>query len=64
MLADMQTNKPVLERAFELAGAGKCQTINDIIQALKTEGYSPGQIEGPSLKKQLRDLMKLAVPND
>jgi hypothetical protein len=45
-----------MERAFELARGGTCRTMDDLIRALKAEGYSGADmhLSGPSLKKQLR----------
>lgn len=50
-----------LERAFELARSGKCRTVDDIRRALHSEGYVTAQIQGPLLRKQLRDLISGAV---
>lgn len=49
-----------LERAFQLARSGKCHSIADIRHGLRAEGYDERQIEGPSLSRQLRELMKAA----
>jgi hypothetical protein len=49
-----------LERAFQLAKSGKCASLSELIQQLKSEGYSTAQISGPALSKQLRALMKSA----
>lgn len=45
-----------LERAFELARTGDYVGIAEIRAQLKVEGYSLGQLEGPSLMRQLREL--------
>src|SRR5271166_5006751 len=50
----------VLERAFELARSGQPRRTQDIIAALRREGYSTEQIEGPLLKRQLLNLIKAA----
>ena len=39
-------NLIALERAFELANSGSCESVADIKKALKTEGYSDQQITG------------------
>ena len=57
----MDANKTTIERAFDLAGSGTCLTLNDIVSHLKSEGYAMGQIEGPSLNKQLRELIEKAL---
>ena len=57
----MDTNKTTLERAFDLARSGTCLTTNDIVSKLKLEGYAIGQIEGPSLNKQLKELIEKAT---
>ncbi len=53
----MEANKTSLERAFELARSGKYQTMTEISRELQSEGYSIITFDGPSLKKQLKDLM-------
>ena len=51
------TSRPTtLERAFELARTGDYLGIAEIRAQLKAEGYSLGQLEGPSLMRQLREL--------
>ncbi len=51
-------NRPTaLERAFELARSGECATISEVRKRLSDEGHSAQQIEGPSLVRQLRDLI-------
>jgi hypothetical protein len=45
-----------LERAFTLARSGLCADVADLRKRLKAEGYSPEQLTGPQLIKQLRDL--------
>ena len=47
-----------LERAFELAGSGRCATVADIKRKLREEGYMDDQIEGPQLFGQLNSIMK------
>jgi hypothetical protein len=47
-------------RAFELARAGTCRSVEDIKRQLRTEGYSsiPEHLSGPAIKKQLSSLLK------
>ena len=45
-----------LERAFDLARSGKYAGVSELRQQLKIEGYSPEQLSGPALLRQLRDL--------
>ena len=53
-------NKTSLERAFELAKSGKFETIGDLRNALGREGYNAGQVDGPALRTQLRELILAA----
>ena len=45
-----------LERAFELARSGEYDGPGDIREQLKRERFSVSQLEGPSLRRQLREL--------
>lgn len=56
----MAENKTTIERAFELARSGECARIGDIVRHLSREGYDIRQIHGSALRKQLRDLIKVA----
>jgi hypothetical protein len=49
-------------RAFELARSGRCQSISEIHQQLKAEGYDKvaEHFSSGALKKQLNALMKPA----
>ena len=47
-----------MERAFQLAEASPCTTVEDIKNRLRAEGYSADQIEGRTLKRQLSAIMK------
>jgi uncharacterized protein with gpF-like domain len=47
-----------LERAFDLAREGKCNTVADIVRKLNAEGYSGSQVEGAMLRKQLSNILK------
>jgi hypothetical protein len=52
-------NRPTaLERAFELARTGKLTSLGELRTKLKDERYLAGDLEGPSLIKQLRALIK------
>jgi hypothetical protein len=50
--------KPILERAFELARSGEFSRVKDLEKALSREGYAKGDphIHSPSVRKQLRFL--------
>ena len=50
----MDPNSSAVERAFQLAKAGQCATIRDIMRKLKIEGYSVEQLVGSSFIKQLK----------
>lgn len=49
----------ILERAFELAKSGNCQTIGDITGHLKRENYTAVEhhLAGQAIRKQLRALI-------
>jgi hypothetical protein len=51
----MIQGKTTLERAFEIASAGKVTSISEIQHMLRVEGYDPAHITraGPLLKRQL-----------
>lgn len=57
----MQFRPTSLERAFELARGGRHPSVSDILKQLKAEGLSVAQIEGESLRRQLRELCKAAA---
>jgi len=48
--------RPILERAFELARTGQFLTVKDLEKALAGEGYSKAdpQLQSPSLRRQLK----------
>ena len=48
-----------VERAFEIARAGKVRTIRDIRDQLNREGFeaAAGHLNGTTLQKQLRGLI-------
>jgi len=52
----------ILERAFELAKAGDCTSIDDIRRRLKSEQYSQvdAHLAGSTVRRQLLDLCKEA----
>lgn len=51
------TNRPTsLERAFQLAKGGQFSGLGGVTEQLKAEGFGLSQIEGASLKRQLRAL--------
>jgi hypothetical protein len=50
-----------VERAFELARSGECESVNAVRKRLKDEGVSAAQIFGPSLSRQLRELCVLSM---
>lgn len=56
----MQYNLTALERAFELANSGGCESVAEIKKALRNEGYSDQQITGRTLGKQLTELIRRA----
>ena len=60
MLSGTSHRPTALERPFELAQSGRARGIEDLVRMLKHEGYSTGQIQGPSLRRQLSDLIKAA----
>jgi hypothetical protein len=60
MIVAMDTDKTAMERAFDLARSGTCVNVRDIVRHLNAEGYIGAQIEGPSLRKQLKELVEKA----
>jgi len=66
MLERMTHKATVMERAFELARSGQERGTSEIVARLKREGYETGQIQGPTLIRQLSTLNKAArtiLPN-
>lgn len=57
----MQFRPTAIERAFQLARAGDHPSVSDILKQLKAEGLSVAQIEGESLRRQLRELCKASA---
>jgi hypothetical protein len=60
----MDSRTTALERAFQLAKSGRVSGLSEIFGVLRAEGYSANQIEGPVLKRQLLDLIKVAREKD
>jgi hypothetical protein len=58
----MIPNPSPLERAFELAGSGRCTSVNELKKQLKREGYSICQIEGRQIVVQLTKLISASCP--
>ena len=58
----MDPRVSAVERAFQLARAGRLANVDDIKERLKQEGYdvSSRAFDGPSLRSQLRKLIKAA----
>lgn len=48
-LEQMTMNKTALERAFEIARTGTCESVEDIRRQLAREGFDRRQIEGRTL---------------
>ena len=57
----MHQNMTTIERAFQLARSGQVETLRDLKQVLKSEGYSQEQIEGRSLLTQLKNAIAEAT---
>jgi hypothetical protein len=53
----MEPNTSAIERAFQLAKAGQCANVHDIMLKLKAEGYSAERLVGSSLIKQLKAMI-------
>jgi hypothetical protein len=61
----MNADKTAIERAFELARAGACSSVAEIVVRLDREGYDGRQICGRALRRQLRDsIEELRNPRD
>jgi hypothetical protein len=54
-----------IERAFQVAGSGECQSLEDIRALLKREGYSNAteHTSFPVVRRQLKDLMHGRAPS-
>jgi len=55
-------NRPTaIERAFMLAASGQVNSLDEIRDALKAEGFSVGgHLYGPTIKKQLAKMISAA----
>jgi hypothetical protein len=60
----MDHRMTTLERAFQLARSGRVSGLSEIVAAIRAEGYSANQIDGPVLRRQLVDLVKVARERD
>jgi len=60
MMNPLNADRTALERAFEIARAGHCHSIEDIRRQLQSEGYNQYQIQGPVLGRQLSELARRA----
>jgi hypothetical protein len=51
-------DQTTIERAFELARSGDCDSVNQIRQKLKAERFDQvdAHLAGPAIARQLRDL--------
>jgi hypothetical protein len=47
-----------LEKAFELARSGECPSLGYLMKRLKGEGFDSTQIQGKSLRQQLKQLIE------
>lgn len=56
----MDQNKTCLEMAFELARSGKFTDIDHLERSLRADGYATAQLDGPSLRRQLRAVLAAA----
>ena len=53
--------KSVLERAFELARSGRYSRLNDVIRSLADDRYDITRLQGATLRRQLRTLIRAAA---
>ena len=54
----MDPNLTAIERAFQAAKSGEAESMDDILRLLKKEGYQVQYVDGLSVRRQLRGLMK------
>jgi hypothetical protein len=64
MASGMDHRMTALERAFQLARSGHVSGLPEIVEALRGEGHSANQLQGPILRRQLADLIKAARERD
>ena len=57
----MSSNPNVIDRAFQLARAGACHSIEAIRQQLVSEGYEQvgPHLSGPTIRKDLYKLIRM-----
>ena len=60
----MSSQPTSLERAFELARSGQFSSLEAIRLQLNREGLNPRTVLGPVLRRQLRDLICEAHPEE
>ena len=60
----MSSQPTSLERAFQLAQSGQCSSIEDIRLQLDREGLNPRTVVGPVLRRQLKNLICEAHPEE
>ena len=53
-----------LEYAFQMAKSGEYTSVEQIKKQLKAKGYSVAQITGPTLSRQLTNLIRAAQTKD
>jgi hypothetical protein len=56
----LEHDSSVIERAFQLARTGQYVSVEDLKKKLRAEGYSVATITGPTLLRQLRELIRAA----
>jgi hypothetical protein len=64
LLSAMDPKLSAIERAFQIARSGHAPNVQDIKDALRKEGYSPEQISGSALSKQLTAIIAAAREKD
>jgi phosphohistidine phosphatase SixA len=60
MMNPINAAKAALERAFQIARTGHCQSTDDIRRQLQQEGHYQHQVTGPMLDRQLIELARKA----
>lgn len=60
--APVRPDQGTIERAFDIARSGSCETIGEIRIQLAREGhfFSNAHLEGPAIRKQLTACMRAA----
>ena len=58
----MPTIPPTVERAYQLAGSGRCRNMAELRKVLKEEGCESidAQLTGSTIRRDLRDLCHAA----